>query len=145
MLRPVDGTPARAWRRSPDRHVLSVTYPIDVVYTWVDGSDPAWSRRKAAAQHEHLTAGRSSTSWRPTSSRFTTRDELRYSLRSLDMYADWVRHVYLVTDDQVPDWLDTDEPADHAWSATGSCSATAGGCPPSTRTPSRASCTTSTG
>ena len=29
------------------------------------------------------------------------------------MYADWVRHVFLVTDDQVPAWLDTDQPAAH--------------------------------
>ncbi len=43
-------------------------------------------------------------------SRYISRDELRYSLRSLDMYADWVRHVYLVTDNQVPAWLDTTNP-----------------------------------
>nr|WP_284289061.1 hypothetical protein [Angustibacter aerolatus] len=35
---------------------------------------------------------------------------LRYSLRSLEAYADWIRTVYLVTDDQVPDWLDTTNP-----------------------------------
>jgi hypothetical protein len=28
-------------------------------------------------------------------------DELRYSLRSLEKYAPWVRHVYLVTNGQV--------------------------------------------
>ena len=39
-------------------------------------------------------------------SRYISRDELRYSLRSVDMYADWVRHVYLVTDNQVPPWLE---------------------------------------
>jgi hypothetical protein len=43
-------------------------------------------------------------------SRYASRDELRYSLRSLDRYAGWIRHIYLVTDDQVPDWLDTDNP-----------------------------------
>ena len=50
-------------------------------------------------------------------SRFASRDELRYSLRSLDMYADWVRHVYLVTDDQVPVWLDTDATRGSPWSS----------------------------
>ncbi|KAH8044357.1 hypothetical protein JL722_14749 [Aureococcus anophagefferens] len=39
-------------------------------------------------------------------SRYRDSDELRYSLRSLEKYAPWVRHVYLVTDDQIPWWLD---------------------------------------
>ena len=28
-------------------HADSITFPIDAVYTWVDGSDPDWQRRKA--------------------------------------------------------------------------------------------------
>ncbi|NHB85135.1 hypothetical protein G7085_12315 [Tessaracoccus sp. HDW20] len=39
-------------------------------------------------------------------SRFTSRDELKYSLRSLDYFAPWLRRIYIVTDGQVPDWLD---------------------------------------
>jgi hypothetical protein len=31
------------------------------------------------------------------------RDELRYSLRSLEMYMPWFRHVYIVTNGQVRD------------------------------------------
>lgn len=31
---------------------------------------------------------------------------LRYSLRSLASYAPWVRHVWLVTDEAIPDWID---------------------------------------
>ena len=42
--------------------------------------------------------------------RFRNRDELRYSLRSLHTYAPWVRNVFLVTDDQMPSWLDTEHP-----------------------------------
>ncbi len=30
-------------------HLLDVTFPIDVVYTWVDGADPQWQRRKEQA------------------------------------------------------------------------------------------------
>ena len=37
--------------------------------------------------------------------RFTDNEELRYSLRSLEKYAPWVRHVYLVTNGQIPYWL----------------------------------------
>lgn len=37
--------------------------------------------------------------------RFRDSNELRFSLRSLERFAPWVRHVYLVTDDQIPKWL----------------------------------------
>ncbi|WP_030911532.1 stealth family protein [Streptomyces sp. NRRL F-5126] len=79
-------------------------FPIDVVYTWVDGSDPEWQRKRArysgAAYHEEAA----------NDARYLSRDELRYSLRSLNMYAPWVRKVYLVTDGQAPSWLNTEHP-----------------------------------
>ena len=40
--------------------------------------------------------------------RFTDWEELKYSLRSLEKYAPWVRHVYIVTNGQIPSWLDMD-------------------------------------
>lgn len=36
--------------------------------------------------------------------------ELRYALRSVAMYAPWIRQVYVVTENQAPDWLDTEHP-----------------------------------
>lgn len=44
------------------------------------------------------------------SSRFVDNEELRYSLRSVIKYAPWVRHIYIVTNGQVPYWLDTTHP-----------------------------------
>ncbi|KAK3907559.1 N-acetylglucosamine-1-phosphotransferase subunits alpha/beta [Frankliniella fusca] len=41
-------------------------------------------------------------------SRFEDKEELRYSLRSLEKHAPWIRHVYLVTNGQIPHWLDLD-------------------------------------
>jgi len=38
--------------------------------------------------------------------RFRDNEELRFSLRSLERFAPWVRHVFLVTDNQIPSWLD---------------------------------------
>ena len=138
----VDGV--RSGPRCPplgQRHVFDVGFPIDVVYTWVDGSDPAWLERKSAG---HSEAGRPAhTTVASNESRFLTRDELRYSLRSLDMYADWVRHIYLVTDDQVPAVARHRPTRGSPSSATASSSATAGGCRRSTRTPSSPSCTAS--
>ncbi|XP_076162648.1 N-acetylglucosamine-1-phosphate transferase subunits alpha and beta isoform X6 [Ptiloglossa arizonensis] len=43
-------------------------------------------------------------------SRYSDKDELRFSLRSIEMYAPWVRHVYIVTNGQIPSWLDMDNP-----------------------------------
>jgi hypothetical protein len=104
----VDGVTRPALPTLGQRHVFDVAFPIDVVYTWVDGADPAWQERKAAA-HSAVGLGELNE-FASNESRFLSRDELRFSLRSLDMYAGWVRHVYLVTDDQVPTWLDTTNP-----------------------------------
>lgn len=79
-----------------------ITFPVDVVYLWVDGSDPAWSER----MHRHRGT---KAEVRPDSERFRQMEELRYSLRSLDMYAPWVRRIFVVTDDQTPSFLRTDE------------------------------------
>jgi hypothetical protein len=85
-----------------------VRFPVDVVYTWVDGGDPAWQARKAAALAANgwITDANAQTA---NDSRFVSREELRHSLRSLHAYAPWVRRVFLVTDDQVPGWLDTSQ------------------------------------
>ncbi|WP_375477976.1 Stealth CR1 domain-containing protein [uncultured Jatrophihabitans sp.] len=85
-----------------------VDFPIDAVYTWVDGDDPAWRERMARAR-----AAEHGVEYHPAAQgahRYANRDELRYSLRSLDSYAPWIRHVYLVTDAQSPAWLRRDHP-----------------------------------
>lgn len=106
--RPIAGRdrPTVAMIRHP--HLFDVREPIDVVYTWVDGSDPEWVARKSRTLRERGAAVDHELS--ANLSRYTSRDELRYSLRSLESHADWVRHVYLVTDDQVPGWLRLDHP-----------------------------------
>lgn len=88
--------------------LTSVTEPIDVVYTWVDGDDPVWLRRKAEALGEVNREVLNETA--DVASRFANRDELKYSLRSIEMYASWVRNIYIVTDGQKPTWLDIDNP-----------------------------------
>ena len=85
-----------------------ITFPIDVVYTWVDGADPEWLARKAEASGEGPAPALHAEATDPA--RFRSRDELRYSLRSLDDYAPWVRRIFLVTDRQVPSWLNTEDP-----------------------------------
>ena len=41
---------------------------------------------------------------------FFIHQELRYSLRSVEKYAPWVRHVFIVTNGQIPYWLNLDSP-----------------------------------
>ncbi|WP_425465827.1 stealth conserved region 3 domain-containing protein [Nocardioides rubriscoriae] len=45
--------------------------------------------------------------------RYVDRGELRYSLRSVHLFAPWVRRIHLVTAGQVPSWLATDHPDVH--------------------------------
>lgn len=87
-------------------HLMQVTFPIDAVYTWVDGTDPAWIERKRRALEEN--AGQPMPEAAVDDLRFVGHDELRHSLRSLELYAPWIRHVYLVTDGQRPEWLRED-------------------------------------
>jgi hypothetical protein len=83
-----------------------VGFPIDAVYTWVDGSDPAWRARWRTAHADHA-----ALNWQSANeSRYLDREELRYSLRSLHLYAPWLNRIYLVTDEQVPHWLKLDDP-----------------------------------
>ena len=86
-----------------------ISFPIDAVYTWVDGGDPAWQSRRAAALGTNTWLDGASR-LANNDSRYASRDELRYSLRSLHCFAPWIRHIFLVTDDQVPAWLDTTNP-----------------------------------
>jgi hypothetical protein len=43
-----------------------------------------------------------------SSNRYRDSEELRYSLRSLIKYAPWIHRIYLVTDNQIPYWLNID-------------------------------------
>ncbi|MDR2839877.1 MAG: glycosyltransferase, partial [Paludibacter sp.] len=38
--------------------------------------------------------------------RTANNDELKYSLRSAEKFAPWIRKIFIVTDNQIPDWLD---------------------------------------
>lgn len=45
--------------------------------------------------------------------RYADNDELRFSIRSVEKFAPWVRNIYLVTNGQVPSWLDLTHPKVH--------------------------------
>ena len=96
--------------------VRECRFPIDVVYTWTDGSDPAWNDQREERLADLTGAARKKES--SGRARLATRDDLRYSMRSVHLFAPWVRRIHLVTAGQAPDWLDLSNPkislVDHA-------------------------------
>ncbi|WP_412033220.1 Stealth CR1 domain-containing protein [Nitratireductor aquimarinus] len=85
--------------RAIETGMFTPQFPVDVVYTWVDRSDPKFDE----SFRLHLPAGEMVP--HSTPDRFTDHDELKYSLRSLETFAPWVRKVFIVTNGQRPAWL----------------------------------------
>ena len=78
---------------------------IDLVYLWVDGNDPKWQAKRNAFLERKVENSLSSFN-----GRYVNNDELKYSLRSVERYAPWIRKIFIVTDDQTPEWLDIENP-----------------------------------
>ncbi len=70
---------------------------IDLVYLWVDGSDPKWLKKKQGFLDKKIN----------TVGRYQNNEELKYSLRSIEKHIPWVRKIFIVTDNQTPSFLDT--------------------------------------
>lgn len=86
---------------------IAYDYPVDLVYLWVNGNDPEWKKKKMYWQEKE---GQSVDSQSVADERFIDNDELKYSLRSVEKYCSWINKIYIVTDNQVPEWLDTNNP-----------------------------------
>lgn len=79
-------------------------FPIDMVYLWCNGQDPNFIRRKEKYRAD---SGKDLNNILSTGDiRFFDNDELKYSLRSLEKNAPWINHIFIVTDRQIPEWLD---------------------------------------
>ena len=102
------GFAAQAPSALKDIMLDDVAFPVDAVYTWVNGDDPAWLESKKRTEAE--ISGVEYHNEANHMARFRSRDELKYSLRSLDMFAPWFRNIYVVTAGQIPDWLNVDHP-----------------------------------
>lgn len=71
---------------------------IDFVVLWVDGSDPKWLAKKKKYKPELEISD--------IAARYRDWGLFKYWFRAVEKYAPWVNHVYLVTDDQRPEWID---------------------------------------
>ena len=79
--------------------------PIDLVYTWVDGKDPNWQKEKQFWESKERIEDNSTYNCR-----FVDNDELKFSLRSVAMYAPWIRKIFIITNGQIPKWLNVNHP-----------------------------------
>lgn len=79
---------------------------IDLVYLWVDGNDKEWQKKRDYWAEKLGVNGNPENN----NCRFIDNEELRYSLRSAEMYAPWINKIFIVTDGQVPKWLDVNHP-----------------------------------
>ena len=73
---------------------------VDLVYTWVNGTDPLVKQNyKQVTGTDYVENGR-------------TRDfgTFLYSVRAADTFAPWIRQIVIVTNGQVPTWLNTSNP-----------------------------------
>lgn len=80
-------------------------YPVDLIYMWVDGNDKEWREK-----HARFSGKDYSNEGKDCEGRYTDNDELKYSLRSIEENAPWINRIFIVTDNQVPHWLNTDNP-----------------------------------
>lgn len=96
----------RRWRTIAgmfDPHPNEFTEDVDMVFSWVDGSSSEFQRQRAARMKGYVVGDGDDNA-----ARYRQVDELRYALRSVHMYAPWVRRIFIATDSPTPEWL-----ADH--------------------------------
>jgi UDP-glucose 4-epimerase len=101
----------RRWRTLQhmfDPLASDIAFDIDIVFSWVDGSSTEYQRQRAARQAAYV-VGEGDDS----EARYRQIDELKYALRSVHMFAPWIRNIYIATDSPVPPWLDAEHPRIH--------------------------------
>jgi hypothetical protein len=93
----------RSWRTLAgmfEPQASDITFDIDIVFSWVDGAAIEWQRARARRMRSYV-VGEGDDSH----ARFRQLDELKYALRSVHLFAPWIRNVYIVTDSPRPEWL----------------------------------------
>ncbi|MDI6943088.1 MULTISPECIES: stealth family protein [Microbacterium] len=93
----------REWRTLEgmfDAGPHEVTFDIDMVFSWVDGSSNDFQRERAKRMNAYVVGEGDAHA-----ARYRHVDELRYALRSVHMFAPWVRRIFIATDSPAPRWL----------------------------------------
>ncbi|GMO15714.1 MAG: hypothetical protein Ta2E_06760 [Mycoplasmoidaceae bacterium] len=80
-------------------------FPVDLVYLWCDGSDPVFKKNKELLYTKLY--GNTKKQESLNDHHFVQINELKYSLRSAEKNVPWIRKIFIVTNKQVPKWLNT--------------------------------------
>lgn len=88
------------YERQFDTLASDITFDIDMVFSWVDGTDLEFQRARARQMQSYVVGEGDDHE-----ARFRQLDELRYALRSVHLFAPWVRRIFVVTDSPAPYWL----------------------------------------
>lgn len=92
----------RGFVKAPSK-ISEGEYPIDAVFTWVDSNDEKWSKKK-----RFFTSGSSKPSsfdLKRYGSDNISQIEIEISVKLLLRNAPWIRNIYIVTDEQTPDFM----------------------------------------
>ncbi|AIY02233.1 UDP-glucose 4-epimerase [Arthrobacter sp. PAMC 25486] len=84
-------------------HVFDIRFDIDMVFSWVDGSAVSYQEARRELEVDAVLGEGDGHE-----SRFRQVDELKYALRSVHLFAPWIRRIFIATDSPAPQWL-----ADH--------------------------------
>lgn len=77
-------------------------YPVDLVYLWCDGNDENFANKKNELKKKlNIPFDEKANG----NIRYIEHNELKFSLRSVQQYAPWINHIYIITDNQRPKWL----------------------------------------
>jgi hypothetical protein len=79
---------------------------VDAVITWVDGNDPG--HREKLSQY---ISDKNSLSNKSIRMRYDQVNEIEFAVKSILKYATFVRNIFIVTDNQIPDFLKDKEKA----------------------------------
>lgn len=85
--------------------MMNNNVPIDVVITWVDGSDPMWIK-----QRNNVCKELGLPLLDVNNVRYRDWDNLQYIFRGIDQYMPWIRKVHFVTWGHIPKWLNVEDP-----------------------------------
>lgn len=84
---------------------IQKSFEIDFVVSWVDGSDESW-RQKKNKRKSMFETSEDKSDVATSDIRYRESGLFKYWFRAVEKYAPWVRNIYLVTDNQVPAFLD---------------------------------------
>ena len=83
-----------------------IQHDVDIVITWVDGSDKQWQHQRASYKYAE-------TGKKEEAVRYRDQGTLKYVFRSIEKYAPWVRKIHFITCGQIPEWMNTSNPKIH--------------------------------